>query len=113
MKSPETKVATARIIDTPNDTAQRLTGIWQGLLNVSPIGLDQNYFDLGGDSSLAVHLFAEIERVFKVKLPIATLFEAPTIGELAQVLRREAPTFGRSLLDEEGTQTEQRRGLKR
>src|SRR5271157_34077 len=98
MKSPETKVATARIIDTPNDTAQRLTGIWQGLLNVSPIGLDQNYFDLGGDSSLAVHLFAEIEKVFQVKLPLATLFEAPTIGELSELIRREALPSGMSLL---------------
>src|SRR5208337_4424719 len=92
MKSPKAEVTTVRMTDAPNDTPQRLTEIWQRLLGVDPIEPDQNYFDLGGDSSLAVHLFAEIEKVFKVKLPLATLFEAPTIGELAQVLRREAPT---------------------
>ena len=68
------------------------------LLGVESIGLDQNYFDLGGDSVLAVHLFAQIEKVFDVKLPLATLFEAPTIQELAGILRSEASTSGWSPL---------------
>src|SRR5271165_5886106 len=54
------------------------------------VGADQNYFDLGGDSSLAVQLFARIEKTFHVKLPLATLFEAPTIEELARILQQEA-----------------------
>ncbi len=62
------------------------------------IGRDQNYFDLGGDSSLAVHLFVQIEKTFSVKLPIFTLFEAPTIAELAAVLRRDAAPAGWSPL---------------
>ncbi len=65
---------------------QQLTRIWQHLLSVASVGLDDNYFDLGGDSSLAVQLFAQIERVCKVKLPLATLYEAPTIAELARIL---------------------------
>ncbi|HEV7218850.1 MAG: alpha/beta fold hydrolase [Terriglobales bacterium] len=72
-----------------NDTAKRLTQVWQELLGVEPIGLDQNYFDLGGDSSLAVQLFSRIASVFKVQLPLATLFDAPTIAELSEVLRHE------------------------
>lgn len=70
-------------------TAERLTGIWQDLLGVKSITPDQNYFDLGGDSSLAVQLFSRISDVFKIQLPLATLFDAPTIGELSQVLRHE------------------------
>jgi thioesterase domain-containing protein/acyl carrier protein len=70
---------------------QQLTRIWEDLLGVHPIEPDQNYFDLGGDSILAVQMFAQIDRAFQVKLPVATLFEAPTIGDLAQILNREAP----------------------
>ena len=92
MKSPETVVTTDRTTEAANDTPRKLTDIWQRLLGVDSIGQDQNYFDLGGDSSLAVHMFAEIEKVFKVKLPLATLFEAQTIGELSEVIRRQAPT---------------------
>jgi phthiocerol/phenolphthiocerol synthesis type-I polyketide synthase E len=85
--------------DVPADeTTRQLTRIWQELLGIDSIGVDQNYFDLGGDSSLAVHLFVQIERVFKVKLPLATLFDAPTINELAQVLRSETAPSGWSPL---------------
>ena len=74
-----------------SDPKQQVTQIWESLLGVSPIAPDQNYFDLGGDSILAVQMFAQIEKVFQVKLPVATLFEAPTIGDLVEVLSREAP----------------------
>jgi acyl carrier protein len=72
-----------------DDTASRLARIWEKLLGIESVGLDENYFDLGGDSSLTIQLFAQIEKAFKIKLPVATLFEAPTVGELASVLRRE------------------------
>jgi phthiocerol/phenolphthiocerol synthesis type-I polyketide synthase E len=73
-----------------NDVTGQLTQIWQEILHIDSITPDQNYFDLGGDSSLAVLLFAKIEAIFGVELPLATLFEAPTIGELARVLHRDA-----------------------
>jgi phthiocerol/phenolphthiocerol synthesis type-I polyketide synthase E len=72
-------------------TALQVTRIWEKLLGVHPIEPDQNYFDLGGDSILAVQMFAQIDQMFQVKLPVATLFEAPTIGDLAQIVNREAP----------------------
>jgi len=81
-----------------DDSTQQLRRIWQRLLGIESVDLDQNYFDLGGDSILAVQLFAQIEQVFKVKLPVATLFDAPTITELAQALRRESPSSGWSPL---------------
>jgi phthiocerol/phenolphthiocerol synthesis type-I polyketide synthase E len=65
----------------------QLTRIWEHILCVDSLTPDQNYFDLGGDSSLAVKMFAQIEEVFKVKLPIATLYQAPTVCELAEILR--------------------------
>jgi phthiocerol/phenolphthiocerol synthesis type-I polyketide synthase E len=74
-----------------DDATQHLTRIWENLLGVRPIEPHQNYFDLGGDSLLAVQMFAQIEAVFQVSLPIATLFEAPTIADLAQIVEREAP----------------------
>ena len=81
-----------------DDTTKQLTKIWQEILGVDSIAPDQNYFDLGGDSSVAVQLFAQIDKVFGVKLPLATLFDAPTIEELARVLRREEAPAGWSPL---------------
>src|SRR6202035_6054305 len=95
---PTTDLASAPISKLEDDISRELSRIWQELLGIESTGLDQNYFDLGGDSVLAVHLFAEIEKVFKVKLPLATLFDAPTIQELAGILRSEAPSKGWSPL---------------
>lgn len=78
---------------TPADgTTRELMRIWRDLLCVDAVGTDQNYFDLGGDSALAVEMFTRIEREFKVKLPLAILFEASTIDELARVIRTETST---------------------
>ncbi|BAZ00088.1 amino acid adenylation domain-containing protein [Tolypothrix tenuis PCC 7101] len=65
----------------------RLTKIWEDVLNVRPIGIKDNFFELGGHSLLAVRLFAEIEKMCGQKLPLATLFQAQTIEQLASVLR--------------------------
>ena len=83
---------------TENETESQLAGIWQELFGLESIGVDQNFFDLGGDSSLAVRMFAEIEKSLGVKLPLATLYETPTIQELAKVLRGETSISGWSPL---------------
>ena len=80
------------------DATRQLCRIWQQLLGIESVGPDQNYFDLGGDSILAVQLFAQIEHVFGVKLPVATLFDAPTVAELARILHHDSPTSGWSPL---------------
>ncbi len=98
MAEPVAELATTAVNHAQDGTTRELVRIWQQLLGVESVGVDQNYFDLGGDSVLAVHLFAEIEKVFKVKLPLATLFEAPTIQELAEILRSDAPSNGWSPL---------------
>ncbi len=79
-------------------TEGELVPIWQELLGLDSVSVDQNFFDLGGDSSLAVRMFAKIEEIFKVKLPLATLYETPTIEELARVICGEMSTPGWSPL---------------
>jgi phthiocerol/phenolphthiocerol synthesis type-I polyketide synthase E len=95
---PITRQSSPQTAIREDQATEQLAHIWQELLGIESIGLDENYFDLGGDSILAVQLFAQIQRVFKVKLSLATLFEAPTIQELAQILRHETPTSGWSPL---------------
>ena len=58
-------------------------------IKVQPIGIRDNFFDLGGHSILALSLFSQIQETFNCELPLSTLFEAPTIEQLADVLRRD------------------------
>jgi thioesterase domain-containing protein/acyl carrier protein len=70
----------------------RLTEIWSRTLRVAPIEPDSNFFDLGGDSLLAVGLFLEIEREIGINLPITTIYDAPTVAQLADLITGGAST---------------------
>lgn len=67
----------------------KLTAIWQKVLGVAHVNPVDSFFDLGGHSMRAVQLFTELEKQLNRRLPIATLFRAPTLGQLARVLREE------------------------
>ena len=63
--------------------------IWENLLNISPVGVKDNFFDLGGHSLLAARLMAQIQEHFGQNLPLSTLFKGPTIEQLTKILRRQ------------------------
>ncbi|MDF1727350.1 MAG: thioesterase domain-containing protein, partial [Sulfitobacter sp.] len=69
-----------------NGVEAGLAEIWEGLLGVSPVGVEDSFFDLGGHSLIAVRLFAAVKRRFLVEFPISVLFEAPTIAHLAALI---------------------------
>ncbi|AFY36084.1 amino acid adenylation domain-containing protein [Calothrix sp. PCC 7507] len=71
----------------PKNTVEiELAQIWSAVLGIESIGISDHFFDLGGNSLLAVKLFTQIEKKFGQKLPLATLFQAPTIEQLASIL---------------------------
>ncbi|MGH7803565.1 MAG: thioesterase domain-containing protein, partial [Candidatus Binatia bacterium] len=77
----------------------QLTRIWESVLDVRPIGTRDDFFDLGGHSLLALHLFAQIEKRTGVRLPLASLFGAPTVEQQAALIRSgPAPTRGSAVV---------------
>ncbi|MGH9594194.1 MAG: polyketide synthase dehydratase domain-containing protein, partial [Bryobacteraceae bacterium] len=71
------------------DIEQRLGEWWRDLLGVDRVGLDQDFFDLGGQSLVAVRLMAKIKNTYRVEMGLSTLFEARTIRQLAALVSRE------------------------
>jgi len=67
-------------------TIARLTALWERLLRRSPIGIEDDFFDSGGDSALAVAMFAEIKTEMGRDLPITTIYDAPTIAALGALI---------------------------
>lgn len=62
---------------------QTIAGIWQEHLGLANVGVHDNFFDLGGHSLLATQVIARVRDAFDVELPLRSIFEAPTISELA------------------------------
>lgn len=74
----------------PRDQLEmQMTSVWQKVLKISPIGVRDNFFDLGGHSLLAAILFARLEKHLGRKIPLATIFQAPTIEQLAAIVRKK------------------------
>ena len=86
--------------DAPRDVIEeRLAGWFAAVLQRRDIGIHDNFFDLGGYSLLATELFAVIEAETGRRIPVATLFEAPTVAALADVIRQDvAPSTWTSLV---------------
>lgn len=82
-----------------NDLELQLAQVWEKVLGIQPIGVKHNFFELGGNSLLAVRLFTQIEEVFGKKLPLTTLFQAVTVEQQANMLYQEADlAFSSSLI---------------
>ena len=81
--------ARAPFVEPEGELEQRLADIWKRALRKRVIGANDNFFDLGGHSLLAAQVFAQMERQIGVKLPLALLFQAPTIRQLAASVQRK------------------------
>lgn len=77
------------IVAPQSPLESRLLKIWRDVLQSDDFGIHDNFFLLGGDSLLAVHLFTEMGKWTKSPLPLASLLQAQTIAQLAEVLSRE------------------------
>jgi amino acid adenylation domain-containing protein len=97
LPAPETGLPGSRARVTPrNDTERGVAEIWKEVLALDGFGVDDNFFDLGGDSLSATRLFARLNQVFGIDLKLHQVFENPTLGALAGVIHqlKHASTTG-------------------
>jgi thioesterase domain-containing protein/acyl carrier protein len=65
---------------------RELATVWREVLGVERVGRDDDFFELGGQSLIAVRLFTKMKKRYAIDLPLSTLFEAPTIAECASIV---------------------------
>ena len=75
--------------------ANELTRIWQSVLGIESTAPEDNFWDLGGHSLLAARLTQQVEQAFGTRLTLSALIEAPTLGQLAALIKQEdsAPSW--------------------
>ena len=69
-----------------NEIEERLAEIWCQVLDIEWIGIHDNFFELGGHSLMAFQIISRVQSQMYVDLPLVTLFESPTIKELAEAI---------------------------
>ncbi len=71
------------------EVEQKIAAVWQETLGVEKVGINNNFFDLGGHSILIVHVHSKLRRALNVDLSIIKMFQYPTISSLAKHLSEE------------------------
>jgi thioesterase domain-containing protein/acyl carrier protein len=96
--SPVSSVSTrgAQGILPRNTIEKKLVELWESILDVRPIGITDNFFDLGGNSYLAMQMFSDIEKIFNKELPVSIILQEGTIENLAALLSSNNHTINMS-----------------
>ncbi|MCW3816384.1 phosphopantetheine-binding protein [Micromonospora sp. DR5-3] len=86
------ELAVASTYVAPRSTVEsRLAELWSSKLGVSPIGVQDDFFELGGDSLLAADLLMDIYHDLGVEIDASVLFLTPTIADLVEAMPAAEP----------------------
>jgi amino acid adenylation domain-containing protein len=92
LPTPDDLAGSQQFVAPRDEVEQQLTEIWETALGISPIGVEDDFFEIGGDSLQSIALMMKIEEAFGKTLPLSTLLTEPTIAQMADVLRESQPS---------------------
>ncbi|MEB3279240.1 MAG: amino acid adenylation domain-containing protein [Lyngbya sp.] len=98
LKPPSNISNSDRFIDARNQLELQLVQMWSKVLKVDQIGVKDNFFELGGHSLLASYLITQIKQQFGKEIPLITLFQNPTIEQLARIIQTDSDDDSSSCL---------------
>lgn len=93
IRAPISRPSLANAYEAPSSPEEHvLAGIWQDLLGIDRVGVNDNFFDLGGNSLIGLKVISSVQKNIGIKLPMVTLFESPTVGRLAKAVLAASKT---------------------
>ena len=85
------------LVAATTEVESKLAAIWESVLSLDRVGVNDNFFDLGGHSLAATRVVSQVIKQFQLELPLLSLFQSPTVAEMAAVIIEHRG----KLLDEE------------
>ena len=80
-----------------NEIEEKISGIWDEILSIGKIGIDDNFFEIGGHSIKATNMIAKLHKELNVEIPLKELFKAPTIRGLSQYIQGQEKSIYASI----------------
>lgn len=105
-------------VDAANDKEKKVKKIWESILNAENIGVNDNFFDIGGHSLLVLQVYYKIKEQFETNLTVVDMFKYPTIRSLCDYLEEATSSFAEvaavseQLQNEKESMKEKRKRLK-
>jgi len=109
LKHPRPNLRTAYLAPT-NEIERTLATIWQRVLGIERVGIQDSFFELGGDSLIGLKLIAQLKQEFGIEIPAVDLYKGPTIIRLAGIINQAS---GQAPPDEAARRSGQQRGALR
>jgi amino acid adenylation domain-containing protein len=98
LKAPSNTSDSDRFIEARNQLELNLVQIWSKVLKIDKISVQDNFFDLGGHSLLAPYLITQIKEQLGKEIAVTTIFQNPTIEQLATIIQTDADSSNQSCL---------------
>ncbi|MBE9243194.1 amino acid adenylation domain-containing protein [Microcystis aeruginosa LEGE 00239] len=98
LKAPSNTSDSDRFIEARNQLELNLVQIWSKVLKIDKVSVQDNFFDLGGHSLLAPYLITQIKEQLGKEIAVTTLFQNPTIEQLATIIETDADSSNQSCL---------------
>ena len=95
-----------------SDGERQIAGVWEELLGIERIGIHDNFFDLGGNSLMAIRIISRLKKELGADVSEVSIFEGPTVASLARLLALDAPAEVADFADRR-SRGEKRRAVRR
>jgi amino acid adenylation domain-containing protein len=96
-----------------SDGERRIASVWQELLGIEPVGAHDNFFDLGGNSLMAIRIISRLKSELGTDVSEVSLFEGPTVAALAKILMPGPDDGGPASFEDRRSRGEKRRTARR
>src|ERR1700687_5677958 len=98
-KLPETEVSRGdgEYIEPASELEHTIAGIWSDVLRIEKVGATDTFFSLGGHSLLATQVVSRLRKILCVEVPLAAIFQAPTVGEFAALVSKLQASFNSNI----------------
>lgn len=90
LPDPEINTSSQKSVNPGNELEEKLTKVWLDVLKIDSIGINDDFFEMGGHSLLAIRLMSVLRKELGLEINIGDIFEYPTISTLAGFLNSQA-----------------------